>query len=29
MWSFTAAALDLLEKAIQQAGGADIAIRRV
>ena len=28
MWSFTAAALDLLEKAIQQAGGADIAIRR-
>ena len=28
MWSFTAAALDLLERAIQQAGGADIAIRR-
>lgn len=28
MWSFTAAALGLLEKAIQQAGGVDIAIRR-
>jgi len=28
MWSFTAAALGLLEKALRQAGGTDIAIRR-
>jgi PncC family amidohydrolase len=28
MWSFTAAALGMLEKAIQQAGGVDIALRR-